>query len=268
MESFSPATIAAALLLALPLVACGPSDETSRAESGPIKGPFIVSSYFTPSGLMGDGAVPGRVTVDINKNCKQPRPPNAQGDCYRFLYIPSDVHWAGAYWVFPANNWGAVRGREVVGPVDLMIANPDKPGTPNLRGYHHARVTFAMGDPNIELHIPPSKAVNVVPIDLHAWVGRLDGRTATPTQPYYDEGCAVFPGSPPVCTDMTKMPPVPYVFQPAEQTMAASGAWNTLTIDLSFWSIERLLAGFGFSTNDNNNVGIPQIIYLDDIVWE
>jgi hypothetical protein len=252
MQAFAPI---AAVILALPLAACGPSDESDRAISGPIEGPFIVSRYFTPSGLMGDGAVPGRLTVDINDNCKQPRPPGAQGDCYRFLYKVGDVKWSGAYWVFPANNWGTTEGRQVIGPVDLGVANPDVPNSPNLRGY--TRVRFAM-------------AIEALPMPqlVQFWAGRLDGRKSTPTQPYYDRGCSVFPGSPPMCTDTTQTPPVPRAFSPTEDSGTPTTTWQTFTIDLSKWSVESLIAAFGFSTNDNNNPGLTQVIYFDDIVWE
>ena len=285
MQSLSPARLAAALLLALPLAACGPKDEAERAQSGPIKGAFLVSNFFTPSGLMGDGAVPDRVTVDINEHCKE-RPPGAQGDCYRFTYIPAEVHWAGAFWVYPANNWGATRGRPVIGPVDKMIANPDNPNAGNLHGYNHARVTFAMCKPapgldycpcgpNDSLKCPPLPNPNT----LHFWVGRLDGRTATPSQPYYDEGCIAVPGTTLCSTattnpDGTMGPNVPYFFQPGETPMDAdlNGGWLTASIDLSMWAPERLIGGFGFSSNDEankvNGVGMPQVIYLDDIVWE
>jgi hypothetical protein len=296
MESLSPARIAVALLLALPLVACGPSDEADRAVAGPIKGPFLVSNFFTPSGLMGDGATPGRVWVDINDHCK-PRPAGAQGDCYRFTYIPGDVHWAGAYWVYPANNWGTTRGRPVIGPVDKGVPNPDNPAAGNLRGYTHARAKFSMCKPEAGLDYCPCGEDDklkcpVLPAEnqMHFWVGRLDGRTATPPQPYYDEGCAVYPDTVLCSTDqMLKMPrpdgttsvKVPYFFQPGETTVPfpplpagphAETDWLPASIDLSNWAPQRLIAGFGFSSNDEankvNGVGMPQVIYIDDIVWE
>ena len=255
MESLSPSRIFAALALALPLVACGPSDEADRAHTGPIVGPFVVSQYFTPSGLMGDGAVPERLIVDINKNCKQPRPAGAQGDCYRYFYRIGDVRWSGAYWVSPSNNWGTAPGRDVVGPVDLGVANPDKPGSPNLRGYHHVRFSMAI-EP-----LPNAQTIQF-------WAGRLDGRASKPPQPYFDRGCSVFPGIDPICTDTTFNPPAPYAFAPTEESGKPTAEWQTFTIDLSKWSVESLIGAFGFSTNDNTNPGLTQVIYFDDIVWE
>jgi len=256
MSSLPPvAKLAATLLLALPMASCGPPAEEDRAKSGPIDGAFLVSDYFTPSGLMGDGAVPDRLMVDINKNCKQPRPPGAQGDCYRFFYTPNQIKWAGAYWVFPANNWGTAQGRNVVGPVDMGVANPDKPGSPNLRGYHYVRFYMAMEPLPVE--------TNVV-----FWAGRLDGRKATPPQRYYDVGCSVFPGMPPTCTDTSTVPPSPYAFSPGEQGAPATAEWTQQKIDLSRWSVEQLIGAFGYASNDNANPGLPQVIYFDDIVWE
>lgn len=254
MESLSPSRIVAALALALPLVACGPSDESDRANTGPIVGPFVVSQYFTPSGLMGDGAVPGRLTVDINKNCKA-RPPGAQGDCYRFVYQPGDVKWAGAYWVTPANNWGTSPGRDIVGPIDTGTPDPGKPGSPNLRRYQWARVKYAAEPLPGEL-------------TLHFWTGRLDGRVSVPPQPFYDVGCSLSATRPPLCTDENQVPPSPFTFSPAEKTTVASSEWQEFKIDLSKWSVLQLIAAFGFSTNDDVNPGLTQVIYLDDIVWE
>jgi hypothetical protein len=90
--------------------ACGPKsplDQLSRA--GPLSASFAVSEFFSPSGDMGDGAVPGPLTTDINENCKE-RPVGARGDCYRFTYVPSTQLWAGVYWQYPSNNWGTQHG--------------------------------------------------------------------------------------------------------------------------------------------------------------
>lgn len=273
MEPLSTARIAAALLLALPLAACGPSDEADRAQSGPIVGPFVVSSYFTPSGLMGDGAVPGRLTVDINvsdpnpndekEHCKTPRPPGAQGDCYTFVYRIGDVRWAGAYWVHPANNWGTAPGRNVIGPVDMGVTNPDRPGSSNLRGYTRVRFSMAIEQNTRERGVPMPNAPLV-----QYWAGRLDGRKATPPQPYYDVGCSVFPDTPPFCTDTSGALPVPNAFAPVEESGKPTVDWQQFTIDLSRWSVESVIGAFGFATNDNDNPGIDQRIYFDDIVWE
>lgn len=332
MESLSPARIATALLLALPLVACGPTDEADRAQSGPIKGAFLVSNYFTPSGLMGDGAIPDRVTVDINQNCKK-RLPGAQGDCYRFTYFPGDVHWAGAFWSYPANNWGSTRGRQVMGPKDLGVDDPDRPQNGRLRGYDRVRVKFAMCQPEPGMTYCPCgpdnslKCPPLAPNDINFWVGKLDGRNPPagngPPQPYYDEGCSVFPGMPatadtpataPIITCSADQPlknpdgtaklnpdgtpvtvKVPAFFKAdaapatADVTKAdpADGGWQRAEVDMRLYAPQRIIGGFGFSANDDKNkvcpppgpppgedcldkdkIGLPQVIYLDDIVWE
>jgi hypothetical protein len=255
MPTRSSARVAAKLYLALLLAGCGPSDEAERAKVGPIEGPFVVSQFFTPSGLMGDGAVPGRLTVDINERCKVPRPPGAQGDCYRFVYQPGAVKWSGVYWVAPANNWGTSPGRDVKGPVEMGVADPTKPGSPPLRGYN--RLRFSMASEPLEAQTT-----------IQFWGGRLDGRKSTPPQPFYDRGCSVFPGFPPTCTDDTVSPPAPYAFSPAEESGQPTPDWQTFTVDLSRWSVESVIGAFGFSTNDNANPGRTQVIYFDDIVWE
>jgi len=252
MRSISPATSVAAFGLSLCLVACGPPDEASRAKAGPIVGPFVVSNFFTPSGFMGDGAIPGRLTAGINENCKQPRPAGAQGDCYHFLYKVGDVKWAGAYWVYPTNSWGSVPGRSVVGPLDL---GPKPDGSGQMHGYHQLRFWAAMD---------PIPSATPTPTTLQYYAGGIDGRTATPPQKYYDHGCQIFEGSPPFCDDGNGG------FFPFAATRSGmlTGEWQQFTLPLNQWALESVIGGFGWSTNDNQNPGQTQSIYLDDIVWE
>lgn len=93
------------------------SDDVLQA--GPIDRPFFaVSDVFTPSGHMGDGQVAGFVTMFVDENCKE-RPLKLKADgtsstfgsCYNFDYEAGNINWAGAYWVYPSNNWGTERGR-------------------------------------------------------------------------------------------------------------------------------------------------------------
>ncbi len=231
------------------MVACGPPDEASRTKAGPLDGPFVVSDHFTPSGFMGDGAIPGRLTVGINQNCKKPRPAGAQGDCYHFLYKVGDVKWAGAYWVYPSNSWGTVPGRNVVGPNDLG-PNPD--GSGEMRGYHYVRF-YAAIDP---LPMPPF---------VQFYAGGIDGRKATPPQPYFDNGCQVFPApAMPICKDVNG---APYPFAPTDGDNFTP-EWKQYKIDISKWSITSVIGAFGWASNDTSNPGVTQSIYFDDIVWE
>jgi len=260
MTSISLGKCAAALVVSSLLVACGPPDEASRVQAGPIVGPFVVSNFFTPSGFMGDGAIPGRLTVGINENCKMPRPAGAQGDCYHFLYKVGDVKWAGAYWVYPSNSWGSVPGRNVVGPNNL---GPKPDGSGDMLGYHQVRFWAAM-DP-----LPK-------PTFFQFYAGGIDGRKATPPQKYYDHGCQIFAGMPPFCDDgnggFNPFAPTGGDYLAAEPAAGAAGSradWKQFTLtQLSQWSIDSLIGAFGWSTNDSDNPGQTQSIYLDDIVWE
>ena len=259
MPSFSRILTSSALLCSLAVVACGPPDEASRAHSGPIVGPFVVSDYFTPSGLMGDGEKPGAMTVGINKNCRTPRPPGAQGDCYHFLYKVGDVHWAGAYWVYPSNSWGTYPGRDVIPPRDL---GPDSKGN-ELYGY--TRVRFWA-------------AVDKMPVDpkFSYFVGGIDGRKANPQQPYFDKGCLIYPA------DTTTSPPtervvfcedekgVPNAFANAPMTTIPplTGDWQQYSMPMDTWGLTSIIGGFGFSINDTENPGQTLSIFIDDIVWE
>lgn len=255
MPSISLQHAAAALLLSSVTLSCGAPSEEDRAVSGPIKGPFVVSQHFTPSGLMGDGAIPDQVTVHINApDCKKPRPPGAQGDCYHVLWNvkKADV-WAGIFWVFPSNNWGSVPGRQVIGPVDKGI---DATTGKQLWGY--TRVRFYAAADKMPIKDP----------FFTYWAGGLDGREAKPPQPYYDLGCSVFPGTPAVCKDESRMPPVPLLFEPIQESGNLGVDWKQYQIDLSQWSVEQLIGAFGFATNDTDNPASPMSMYFDDIVWE
>jgi hypothetical protein len=88
----------------------------SPLDTGPLSDTFAVSDYYTPSGFMGDGANFRHLYADIGQNCA-PRPPNARGQCFTFTYFkdttPTGVGWAGAFWTFPANNWGSRPGHAI-----------------------------------------------------------------------------------------------------------------------------------------------------------
>jgi hypothetical protein len=97
----------------LGVAGCLPSSPPDR---GPLTETFAVSDYYTPSGFMGDGANFRHLYADIGENCA-PRPANARGDCFTFTYYkdasPTGVGWAGAFWVFPGNNWGSRPGHAI-----------------------------------------------------------------------------------------------------------------------------------------------------------
>src|SRR5438046_2577147 len=99
-----------AVLVALALyLGCSPSPATP--DDAPLTAPFVISDHFAPTGYMGDGEVNGLVTMD-NDACPT-RAPGAVGDCYKVVYTPAGT-WAGIYWQYPANNWGAKPGRKIL----------------------------------------------------------------------------------------------------------------------------------------------------------
>jgi hypothetical protein len=103
------------LVCALPLAGCAASLDDDPDGIGPPVPPFAVSSYFAPSGYMGDGATGTALDGATDAAACAPRPPDARGDCYRFTYQAAEQLWAGVYWQFPPNNWGAAEGK-ALGP--------------------------------------------------------------------------------------------------------------------------------------------------------
>ncbi len=95
---------------------CGSDPAATSPDSGTMPAttsaalPLTVSDVFAPSGYMGDGATPGGIVVDTT-TCLTPRPAGAVGDCYKVTYTPGTQGWAGVYWQYPANNWGASPGK-------------------------------------------------------------------------------------------------------------------------------------------------------------
>jgi hypothetical protein len=101
----------------------GGSESTSSSSAGtgagsPAAGlPLTVSTTFVPSGYMGDGATANSVVMlplapTDPQDCGGDRSPPALGVCYTVTYVPvpSGDGWAGIYWQYPANNWGAMSG--------------------------------------------------------------------------------------------------------------------------------------------------------------
>jgi hypothetical protein len=88
-----------------------PSCGTDKLDSQAL--PLTISDYFAPSGYMGDGAVSSTAIVMKTMGCKEPRPSGAAGDCYHVTYTPGTMGWAGVYWQYPENNWGANPGKNV-----------------------------------------------------------------------------------------------------------------------------------------------------------
>ncbi len=100
----------------------GPSmnDGSAPPPDGPgLAMPFPVDPTFVSSGFMGDGEMPGFVSMlpakptdNADCNGKRAMAP-AVGQCHQVTYTPPDAGgkgWAGVYWQYPANNWGTKAG--------------------------------------------------------------------------------------------------------------------------------------------------------------
>ena len=106
------------LALSFPVLftACGPKTGTPLL---PPAGAFTVSDYFAASGDMADGdgmSPPGMITTNqyARDMCgDKARPAGARGDCFTFDYVPGPNLFAGVYFQYPANNWGAKPGLPV-----------------------------------------------------------------------------------------------------------------------------------------------------------
>jgi hypothetical protein len=99
-----------ALLFLLLAYACVPPTGTPDDEE--LVPPFAVSDYFSPTGYLGDGATIGLLNM-VAAACPN-RAPNPVGDCYMVTYNPPlAATYAGIYWQYPGNNFGAYYGHNV-----------------------------------------------------------------------------------------------------------------------------------------------------------
>jgi hypothetical protein len=113
-----PAKLSSALSLSAILlsVACSPKAGQPRL---PPTGAFTVSDYFAASGAMADGdgkSAPGMVVTTQYPGAKcgdKTRDAGARGACFVFDYVPGPNLFAGVYFQYPANNWGAEPGLPV-----------------------------------------------------------------------------------------------------------------------------------------------------------
>lgn len=95
----------------------GGSDAAGTAGTGgAIALPAVVSDHFLMTGGMGDAVVPGSVTASTNIAACAGEPAAANvGACYSITYQPQPLKagapttWAGFFWQYPANNWGATQ---------------------------------------------------------------------------------------------------------------------------------------------------------------
>jgi hypothetical protein len=86
-------------------------EEAARPDANPTPLlPLVVDDWFFPSGYMGDGASAG---VSEKEACFNPRPGEGKGKCHEFTWTPGANKWAGVFWQYPDNNWGALPGLEI-----------------------------------------------------------------------------------------------------------------------------------------------------------
>ena len=90
-----------------------------------LNAPFLVASYFYPSGWMGDGeSSEGKKFIQVNTDftdCN--RPDNADGLCIQIKYRPNPEGrgFAGIYWQYPDKNWGGQVGRRITGAQRIVF---------------------------------------------------------------------------------------------------------------------------------------------------
>lgn len=110
--------IAAFAFAAIALAAQSTKKAEKTAEEAkplPLRAPVDVSSYFFPSGWMGNfQGDNGKKLLDVNSAYKgKPRQSNSNGMCIKVTY--KGTTWAGVYWQYPDHNWGDKPGRTVTG---------------------------------------------------------------------------------------------------------------------------------------------------------
>ncbi len=111
------------VLALLMLVSYGHAQVLKNTPRGSLKPIQKVAVYdegkgtFAPSGWMGDV---GAIKVDANCTVK----PKSGKQCMKWTYdISKDSKngWAGVYWQYPANNWGAKKGLDLTGHKKLTF---------------------------------------------------------------------------------------------------------------------------------------------------
>jgi hypothetical protein len=235
--------------------------------AAPLTSTFAVSDYYTPSGYMGDGARLGNLSVEVNQNCK-PRPEGHQGDCYVFTYRKDKVqtdHWAGVYWVFPANNWGSNFGHAI-----------------DSTKFHQIRYQVAIEGPS-------PFTVGGVPQFFNGFAGRITagggytnlGNPMTQTNPEliglqdHSDAVSASPDSPPtIGTDIVGTELRPFSIPLTSDDISANCQTNPAlpqNCDANGFAND-LIGAFGWSfhyPDDADPNGTQSVkVYLDDIVWD
>jgi len=80
--------------------------------------PADLSTYYAPSGWMGDGEA-GTNYVNVDSVTVDVR--GAQRVAIKLSYRPGPKGWAGVYWQHPDSNWGTQRGRDLSGAKSITF---------------------------------------------------------------------------------------------------------------------------------------------------
>ncbi len=124
--------------------------------------PFVVykdkglPTSYAPSGYMPTG---GCVTVNDawTQDCQEGK------SCIQVIYdtlcSAQDQGWAGVYWLYPANNWGDHKGRDLTGATKLVFWARGKKGGEVI-------AEFKMGGVGVNSPFPDSDTVGIGPVTL------------------------------------------------------------------------------------------------------
>ena len=115
--------VSVCVMALLMLASYGHAQVLKHLGSGSLKPIQKVAVYvegkgtFAPSGWMGDTSA-----ISVDAQC--PTKPKTGKYCMRWTYdISKDAKngWAGVYWQYPANNWGAKKGLDLTGHKKLSF---------------------------------------------------------------------------------------------------------------------------------------------------
>jgi len=163
--------------LVLVLAACGCGVRTTDPPQEPLPLPLVVSDYYSPDGLWGDGE--SRGALDVQKSCPD-RPPGRRGDCYTITYRPGDRRFAGIDWQYPHNNWGQEAGLRIAPGATriVLLARGGRGGEkPKLGAGQAGTMTHAdtLVAPSVEVTLTTEWQRYELPLDPASYAGGVVG---------------------------------------------------------------------------------------------
>jgi hypothetical protein len=84
------------------------NNETAEIKESTRIDTIDIGLRFYASGWLGDGATYGKKAIIFQDNCSNK--PYSPPICFKVVYIPQTVGWAGIYWQNRPNNFGKVAG--------------------------------------------------------------------------------------------------------------------------------------------------------------